>query len=117
MSFVNRSRRLQEVTNAELVEAVERVDRGFRLALPELARQIGLGGPDPDPTRQEVKHPVDHAIATEVGMKLLDARRAIVEAGLALPLEGQMDLHLAFNGLVNEVDRITGELADRWGSE
>jgi hypothetical protein len=116
VSFVNRSNKLREVTDAELVEAVERVDRGFRLALPELAQEIGLGGEGGEKPQREPR-PVDHATATEVGSRLLDARKAVMEAGVALPLDGQADLHLALNGLVNEIDRITGELADRWGSE
>ena len=39
MSFVHR-RELRAVTDAELLEAVERVDAGHRLAFPELAAQI-----------------------------------------------------------------------------
>lgn len=102
-----------EPTLEQLVEAREQVDAGLRLAFPQLHEQIAAGvqGAPAD------KKAVDHEIATEVGTKLLDARKAIMDAGVALPLDGQVDLHLAFSGLLNEIDRVTGELAQRWRSE
>ena len=94
----------------ELIEARERMDAGLRLAFPQLTERIGTR-PEPDE-----KEPVDHEVAAAVGAGLWDAKAAVMEAAVALPLT-QQDLHLALNGLVNEIDRITGELAERWGSE
>ncbi len=99
----------------ELIEARERMDAGLRLALPQLAERIGIGSKEV--AAPEEKAPVDHATATKVGTRLLDAHKAVMEAAVELPLDGQVDLHLALNGLVNEIDRIAGELAERWGSE
>ena len=96
----------------ELAEARERADAGHRIAFPQL---FGKRVEHKEPVAEKAK--VDHATATVVGTKLLDAHKSLMEAALALPLDGHADLHLAFNALVNEIDRISGELAERWGSE
>jgi hypothetical protein len=106
-------RSLTPPSEQELLEARERADAGFRLALPHLAERLGLGAKE----AAQTKATIDHQTATRVGTKLLEAHEAVMDAALELPLEGQMDLHLAFNGLVNELDRISQVLAERWGSE
>lgn len=101
-------RRLAAPTDAELIEARERTDAGVRLAMPELAEQLGIGAaqPDPDPklTPEEAAH--------RTGPDLLDIRALLIVAAARFPLSDEA-LHMAFNDAVNRIDGIGAMLAER----
>lgn len=103
----------EEPTIMELIEARERADGGLRLAVPMLFDGLGA---DPAPVVTVNPPEVDHDTAKLVGGELLDARLAVEGAGKGLPLEGHVDLHLRFNALINEIDRIGAILAERRAS-
>jgi hypothetical protein len=97
----------------DYAEALEQADAGIRLALPQFAERVGIGqAPAPTETPAEI----DEATAALVGGDLLETRTSIMAAAEHLPLEGCVDLHLRFNALVNEVDRIGAVLAERRAS-
>jgi hypothetical protein len=100
------------VTDAQLREAAERADAGNRLAFPELFDSAADEPVQAKPASP--KEEIDHETAAKVGRELLAAHQAIYNAAKALPLKPQIDLHLGLNGLINEIDRIAGELAKRW---
>lgn len=100
-----------KVSDEELIEARERMDAGLGRAFPQLLERLADGGDEAVCD----KHAIDHETASAVGRELLNARQAIFNAAKALPLKPQTDLHLAFNGLINEIDRLAGEVAERWG--
>jgi hypothetical protein len=100
-------------TDEELLAAAEAVGAGARIPFPQL---LNRNAEDDQPERCH-RHVIDHETASTVGGKLLAAKQALLDAAKALPLEHQIDLHLGFNGLLNEIDRLTGEVAERWGDE
>lgn len=110
MAFVNRRKQAPlETTDEKLVEAREMADAGLRLVLPQLFEQVEEAPDTPEP--------VAHEDATVIGTELLAIKESVTRMGVRLPLEGYKDLHLAFNGLLNEVDRIGAVLAERWGDQ
>lgn len=108
---VSQDRTLRETTDAELVEAAERMDAGLRLAVPMLFDGLG-----PDPVASPTSAEIDGDIADYVAGELSDAREAVLGAGKGLPLEGNIDLHLRFNSVINEIDRAVSILAERRSS-
>jgi len=60
--------------------------------------------------------PIDPDDARKTGSDLLDVRAALVVAAARIPLDGNEDLHLRFNELVNQVDGLGLLLSDRWAS-
>lgn len=98
-----------ETDTERLIEAREQADGGVRLAMPQLAEMIGLGATHPSQPPAEL----DAETAEAAGRALGRAREEVVAAALPVPFEGHDDLHLRFNGLVNEMDRIGAILAER----
>lgn len=98
-------------TNEELLEAAERADAGHKLAYPRLFDQSTAGEPEQPVAR------IDHKTAKTIGSELLDMQGSIFRTALALPLEGHMDIHLALNGLGNEVERLLKVVSERWEDE
>jgi len=101
---------LNGVPVSELIEARERTDAGVRLAMPQLAEQLGVAAPA---SPAEAPAEIGEEEAGAVGRALDGAREKVQEAGVALPLEGHIDLHLRFNAVINEIDRIGAILAER----
>jgi len=99
---------LNGVPISQLIDARERTDAGVRLAMPQLAEQIGLGGAHPEGTPPEIE--ADDA--RRAGVALGKCREQAIAAALPLSFE-QSDLHLRLNALVNEIDRIGAILAER----
>lgn len=60
---------------------------------------------------------ISHEEGSEAAAHLLDAERAVIGMGAAIKLAGNADLHLRINVLLNELSRLGGDLADRWGNE
>lgn len=97
-----------EPTIDELVEARECTDAGLRLAFPQLFERAA---PAPEPDIE-----VDTETASKVGADLAEARQKLIDAGMHLDLEGNVDLHLRLNALVNDIDRFGAVLAERHSS-
>lgn len=97
-------------TEDELLQAGEMADAGLRLAYPQLYERL-----DAEQRREESPAPIDHEAATEIGRDLLATEERLRSIALRLPLAGHKDLHLALNGMLNEVDRVAKVLAERWG--
>jgi hypothetical protein len=93
----------------ELIEARDRTDAGLRLALPQLFDDV-------EPQKAEAPASIDHETAKEIGNDLLEVQGAVSRIALALPLKGHMDIHLALNGMGNEVDRLLALVSERWGA-
>jgi hypothetical protein len=99
---------LNGVPVSQLIEARERTDAGVRLAMPQLAEQIGLGAPHP----KETPPAIEPEAVDQSGAALGRGREAVMAAALPLPLEHE-DIHLRINAVVNEIDRIGAILAER----
>jgi hypothetical protein len=105
--------RLRELapTQEELLEARDLVDAGLRLAFPQLFERL-IERP---PLQKEEGAPIGHEDAAAIGGSLLEIEERLRAIALRLPLAGHTDLHLALNGMLNEVDRLAKTLAERWG--
>lgn len=99
-------------TDEQLLEAREAADLGLRLVCPQLYERLAR-----ERAPEEAPATINHEDAAAIGADLLSIRERVLRMGARLPLEGNKDLHLAFNGMVNEVDRIAGVLAERWGDQ
>jgi hypothetical protein len=97
-----------EPTLDQLADARERADAGLRLAFPQLYERPA---PSPEPVVE-----VDSETVGKVGSDLAQARQKVIDAGMHLDLEGNVDLHLRLNALVNEIDRFGAVLAERHSS-
>jgi hypothetical protein len=86
-------------------EAMERLDRGERLAQAMAQRVLAIGESRPEA--------VDSETVQRTGSDLLDIRAALVTAAARFPLAGNEDVHQWFNALVNGVDALAAELAGR----
>lgn len=95
-------------SNEELMEAAERADAGHKLAFPQLFDQSSAAARSTVAT-------IDHESASAAGNELLDIKASIDKVALALPLEGQMDIHLALNVMGNEVEWLLALVSERWG--
>ena len=102
-----------EPTHEDLVEAMERMDAGHRLAFPKLFDRFDGLGADPEP---EPAVEIDADVVYIIGAELSDGREAILNAGRCLPLAGNQDIHLRLNALVDEVDDLASILAERRAS-
>ena len=89
-------------------DALERLDNGDRLALAMGQRVMAIAEPQPEP--------IDEETAKKTASDLLDIRAALVVAAARIPLDGNKDLHLRLNGLLNEVDDLGVLLSDWWAS-
>jgi hypothetical protein len=113
MSFQShgpRKRAHDGVSDEQLIEAREMADAGLRLAYPQLFERL-----DGERRQEEEPAPIDHEDAAAIGVGLLQIEEELRSIALRLPLAGHKDLHLALNGMLNEVDRIAKVLAERWG--
>jgi hypothetical protein len=97
-----------EATDEELLAAREMTDAGLGSAMPQFFERL-THKPEP-----EGRPALDHELATATGADLLELRERVLAMGARLPLENQ-DIHLAFNAMVNEIDRLAGVIAERWG--
>jgi hypothetical protein len=97
-------------TDEQLLEARESADLGLRLVFPQLYERLGR-----EQAREEMPATIDHETAAAIGADLLELRERILALEVKLPLEGNVDLHLAFNAMLNEIDRLGGVVAERWG--
>jgi hypothetical protein len=95
-----------EPTINQLIEARERADAGIRLAMPQLAEQLG-GVPEGEPDR------ISPEAFERTGSDLLDIRAALVVAGARFPLKGHEAIHQAINGLINGTDDLASLLSER----
>jgi hypothetical protein len=98
-------------TDEQLLEARESADLGLRLVFPQLFESLERE----QAAEEETPATIDHETATAIGADLLELRERVLALGLKLPLEGNADLHLAFNAMLNEIDRLGGVIAERWG--
>jgi hypothetical protein len=89
-------------------EAMERLDNGERLALSMAQKVMAIADP--------ASEPIDEGTVHQTGSDLLDIRAALVVAAARFPLAGNEDVHQWFNALVNGVDALAAELADRGDS-
>lgn len=98
----------RDFRSSDHAEAMERLDNGERLALSMAQRVMEIADPKPEP--------IDEETAKQIGSDLLDLRAQLVVTTRRIPLAGNDDLHQWFNALVNGVDAVAAELAERWAS-
>lgn len=96
-------------TDEELAQAAEMADAGLRLAYPQLHERL-----EAERHQEEEPAPVEHEDATAIGVDLLEIEERLRAIAMRLPIKGHHDLHLALNGMLNEVSRLGGVLAKRW---
>lgn len=106
MAFQRRTPK--EPTDAELFEAAEMMDAGLRLAFPQLF--------EPEPEAPDTPEPISHEEAKEAGAGLMEMKAGLKRTVNGLALKGNVDIHLGLNALEREIDRISGELAERWST-
>lgn len=92
----------------EQAEAMERLDNGDRDAWTAVRRAMAIAKEQPEP--------IDPQVAKRTGSDLLDIRAALLVIAKRIPPEGNKDIHLRLNGLVNEVQDLGTVLSERWVS-
>ena len=98
----------RDLRASEHIDAMERFDNGERLALSMAQKVMAIGE-----SRSET---VDEGAVNQTGSDLLDIRAQLIVVAARFPLAGNEDVHQWFNALVNGVDALAAELADRGGS-
>ncbi|HUB98853.1 MAG TPA: hypothetical protein VMS11_03405 [Solirubrobacterales bacterium] len=79
-------------------------------------RRIGLEVMAGGTAKQEPDPTITHEEGSAVASALLDVDAAIRKAALALKLEGNIDVHLIFEGMLTGCADAGSRVADRWES-
>lgn len=113
MAFAHRRNRTPlETTDEKLVDAMEMADAGVRLAVPQLAEQLGIGVKDPP-----VKEQVPTELRDLILERLQEHHEAYIQTLKLLDRCADPIAHIAIGDLVGRLKVEAENLEERWGDQ